>query len=298
VRARKAGSMSTRTDSYLVGLIGEGATHSLTPALHEQEAERHGLRYLYRCVDLTVLGRPAEDVGALLSAGRELGFNAFNITVPAKQLALPYVDELSDEACRLGAVNTVLIRDGKFIGHNTDFSGFGTALRNGLPDAELGSVVQLGAGGAGAAVAYALLDAGVEHLSLFDLDPARSRERAAALSELFPDRKIESGLLSGVGEALVTADGLVHATPVGMHAHPGVPLDPELIESRLWVADIVYRPVQTELVKAAAAKGCRVLDGGHMAVGQAADAFRLITGLDPDAARMRQHFLSMLEQGL
>lgn len=289
--------MSTPADSYLVGLIGEGTTHSLTPALHEQEADRQGLRYLYRSVDLTVLARPAEDVGALLAAGRDLGFNAFNITVPAKQLVLKHLDELSEDASRLGAVNTVLIRDGKFIGHNTDYSGFGSALGQGLQGAALGSVVQLGTGGAGAAIAYALLAAGVEHLSLFDLDPQRSRERATALSGLFPGRGIESLPLSELGDALARADGLVHATPVGMHAHPGLPLDVDLIESRHWVADIVYRPIETELIKAAAAKGCRVLDGGHMAVGQAVDAFRLITGVEPDAARMRVHFLDMLQQG-
>lgn len=289
--------MSTPADSYLVGLIGEGTTHSLTPALHEREADRQGLRYLYRSVDLTVLGRPAEDVGALLSAGRDLGFNAFNITVPAKQLALEHLDELSEDAFRLGAVNTVLIRDGKFIGHNTDYSGFGSALRHGLRGASLGSVVQLGAGGAGAAIAYALLAAGVQHLSLFDLDPQRSRDRAAALAELFPGRRIESRPLPEIGGALAGADGLVHATPVGMHAHPGLPVDVDLLESRHWVADIVYRPIETELIKAAAAKGCRVLDGGHMAVGQAVDAFRLITCMEPDGARMRKHFLDMLQQG-
>lgn len=288
--------MSTVSESYLVGLIGEGTSHSLTPALHEREADRHGLRYLYRSVDLAVLGRPAEDVGALLAAGRDLGFNAFNITVPAKQVVLKYLDELSDDAARLGAVNTVLVRDGKFLGHNTDFSGFGTALSEGLPDVPMERVVQLGAGGAGAAVGYALLAAGVKCLTLFDLDPFRSGERAKVLTELFPDRDVRSAPSALIGEFLAEADGLVHATPVGMHGHPGMPLDPGLLEPRHWVADVVYRPVETELLKAAAAKGCRVLDGGHMAVGQAVDAFRLITGREPEPARMRHHFLSLLAQ--
>ncbi|OAE00104.1 shikimate dehydrogenase [Arthrobacter sp. OY3WO11] len=289
--------MSTPAESYLVGLIGEGTTHSLTPALHEREADQHGLRYIYRTVDLTVLARPAGDVGALLSAGRDLGFNAFNITVPAKQVVLEYLDDLSDDAARLGAVNTVLIHDGKFIGHNTDYSGFGSALEEGLPGASLGRVAQLGAGGAGAATAYALLAAGAEHLYVLDLDPARSRERAAALAGHFPDRIIEWRPMSEVADVMSDADGLVHATPVGMHAHPGMPLDGDLLQPRHWVADIVYRPIETGLLKAAAAKGCRVLDGGHMAVGQAVDAFRLITGVEPDRPRMREHFLSMLRQG-
>lgn len=289
--------MSTPADSYLVGLIGEGTTHSLTPALHEHEADNQGLRYLYRSVDLNVLGRPPEDVGGLLAAGRDLGFNAFNITVPAKQLVLQHIDELSEDAARLGAVNTVLLRGGKFIGHNTDHSGFASALRTGLPGAALGDVVQLGAGGAGAAVAYALLAAGVEHLSVFDLDFERSRQRTEALTKLFPDRVIEPRRMQDLGDALLRADGLVHATPVGMHGHPGLPLEIDLLEPRHWVADIVYRPIETGLIKAAAAKGCRVLDGGHMAVGQAVDAFRLITGVEPDGDRMRKHFLSLLQQG-
>jgi shikimate dehydrogenase len=90
------------------------------------------------------------------------------------------------------------------------------------------------------------------------------------------------------------ADGLVHCTPVGMAAHPGVPLDLELLEPRHWVADIVYRPIETELVRGARAKGCDVLDGGRMAVGQAADAFRIFTGLDADPERMRSHFLELV----
>jgi shikimate dehydrogenase len=289
--------MSTVSESYLVGLIGEGTSHSLTPPLHEREAEHFGLRYLYRPVDLTVLGRPAADVGDLLRAGRELGFNAFNITVPAKQVVLQHLDELSDDAARLGAVNTVLIRDGRFIGHNTDYSGFGAALQEGLPDAELDRVVQLGTGGAGAAIAYALLAAGAKSLILADLDPARAAERASAMSGLFPDREIRPVLLADAAEALADADGLVNASPVGMQGHAGVPLDPSVIRPRQWVADIIYRPIQTELLRAAADKGCRVLDGGHMAVGQAVDAFRLITGREPHAGRMREHFLTLLRQG-
>ncbi|MFJ6028142.1 shikimate dehydrogenase [Pseudarthrobacter sp. NPDC092424] len=289
--------MSAVSESYLVGLIGEGTSHSLTPALHEREADCFGLRYLYRPVDLTVLNRPAADVGKLLQAGQDLGFNAFNITVPAKQVVLQYLDELSDDAARLGAVNTVLIRGGRFIGHNTDYSGFGTALQEGLPDAELDQVVQLGAGGAGAAVAYALLAAGAKSLILADVDPVRAAERAAAMSRLFPGRDVRQVPLDNAAEALADADGLVNASPVGMQGHAGMPLDPSVIKPRQWVADIIYRPIQTELLKAAADKGCRVLDGGHMAVGQAVDAFRLITGLEPQAPRMREHFLSLLRQG-
>ncbi|WP_146362057.1 shikimate dehydrogenase [Arthrobacter yangruifuii] len=289
--------MSGTGESFIVGLIGEGITASLTPPMHEREADQQGLRYIYRPIDLTTLGRPGTDVGALLRAGRDLGFNAFNVTHPCKQLVLAELDEVSDDAARLGAVNTVLIRDGRFLGHNTDFSGFGGALAGGLPDAALDSVVQLGVGGAGAAVAYALLKAGTGALTLLDLDPLRAAERAAALSGLFPDRQITSGTPADLPSVLPGADGLVHATPVGMHSHPGIAVDLQLLSPSQWVADVVYRPVETELIRGARAMGCRVLDGGRMAVGQAVDAFELITGIRPDAERMLAHFHELIDQG-
>ncbi|MEZ2391515.1 shikimate dehydrogenase [bacterium RCC_150] len=286
--------MSNRAESFLVGLIGEGVTPSLTPSMHEREADVQGLRYLYRPIDLLELSLPASAVGDLLVAAARLGFNGLNITHPCKQLVLPFLDEISDDAHRLGAVNTVLIRDGRFIGHNTDFSGFASALASGLPDAALDRVVQLGAGGAGSAVAYALLSAGVQTLDLVDVDPARGAERAAELAALFPGRTVKMRTTAELPQLMPLADGLVHCTPMGMAAHPGLPLDMSLVEPKHWVADIVYRPIETQLIIEARAKGCRVLDGGRMAVGQAADAFRLFTGNDANPDRMRAHFLELV----
>ncbi|TFD54467.1 shikimate dehydrogenase [Cryobacterium frigoriphilum] len=289
--------MSAIRKSFLVGLIGEGITHSLSSPLHEREAEHHGLSYVYRPVDLTAIRRPAEDVGDILHEGRDLGFDAFNITHPCKQLALPYLDEVSADARRLGAVNTVLIRENKFVGHNTDHSGFGSALAAGLPGADLASVVQIGAGGAGAAVAYALLKAGAMTLTLVDVDASRAADLATRLGQLFADRTVLAVPPTALATVVAAADGLVNATPIGMHSHPGCPIDVNLLRADLWVADVIYRPVRTELVVAAEAAGCRVLDGGHMAVGQAVDAFELITGIVPDAARMRRHFLELIARG-
>ena len=290
--------MSTSTQSYLVGLIGDGVRPSLTPPMHEAEADAHGLRYLYRPIDLTEIGKEGADVGELLRAGAMLGFNAFNITHPCKQLVLEHLDEISDEARAIGAVNTVIIRDGKFHGYNTDASGFAWALANGLPGATLDSVLQLGVGGAGSAVAYALLDSGVKELLLVDPEATRAAERAATLSMQFPDRTILACTPDTVPELLPRVDGVLNASPVGMHHHPGLPLDDAGLTPDHWVADVVYRPVDTELIRAAKALGCRTLDGGHMAVGQAVDAFNIITGIAPDTARMRKHLLDMLEAGL
>ncbi|GLU61491.1 shikimate dehydrogenase [Arthrobacter sp. TES] len=286
--------MSNRAESVLVGLIGEGVMPSLTPPMHEREADVQGLRLLYRPIDLLDLALPATAVGDLLTAAGRMGFNGLNITHPCKQLVLQHLDEVSDDADRLGAVNTVLIRDGRFIGHNTDFSGFGSALTDGLSAAKLDRVVQLGAGGAGSAVAYALLKAGVKHLDLVDMDASRAAERATELSGLFPVANITAHTPADLKNVMPLADGLVHCTPIGMAAHPGLPLDIELLEPRHWVADIVYRPIETQLVREARAKGCDVLDGGRMAVGQAADAFKLFTGKDADRDRMREHFLELI----
>ena len=286
--------MSNRAESYLVGLIGDGVMPSLTPLMHEREADVQGLRYLYRPIDLTDLGLSGQSVGELLTGAYRLGFNGLNITHPCKQLVLEHLDEVTADAGRLGAVNTVTIRDGRFIGHNTDFSGFAAALAAGLPGALLNRVVQLGAGGAGSAVAYALLTAGVRELDLVDTDPARCAARAAELAGFFPDQLITARTTAELPELMPLADGLVHCTPVGMAAHPGVPLDMSLVAPRHWVADIVYRPIETELIREARAKGCDVLDGGRMAVGQAADAFRIFTGREADADRMRAHFLELV----
>ncbi len=266
--------------SYLVGLVGTGIGPSLSPALHEREADRLGLRYLYRRLDLDELDVPVAEV---LAAARLAGYDGLNITHPCKQLVVEHLDELSQQAATLGAVNTVVFDGGRAVGHNTDVSGFGRAVELGLPDAALGEVVLLGAGGAGAACAHALVDMGVGTVRIFDLDATR----AAALAGRLGDRAVAGGSLA---DALATADGLVHATPTGMRSHPGLPLPAELLDPRLWVADIVYRPLRTELVVAAGARGCRVLDGGRMAVFQAADSFRLFTGHTPDRERMLRHF--------
>ncbi len=289
--------MSTVGESFLVGLIGEGVTPSLTPPMHEREADQQGLRYLYRPIDLTSIGRSGSDIGVLLRQARDLGYNACNVTHPCKQEVLAHLDDISDTAAAIGAVNTVLIRDGRLIGDNTDVSGFGTALRTGLPAADLSSVVLLGAGGAGAAVSHALLAAGVRRLAIVDLDRSRADDRAESLLARYPDAMVSTDTPDALPRLVPQATGLVHATFVGMHSHPGLAVPAELLRPDLWVADIVYRPLVTELVAAATALGAPVLDGGHMATGQAVDTFRLITGLEPDAARMRVHFLELIEEG-
>jgi shikimate dehydrogenase len=278
---------------HVVGLIGADIGPSLSPALHEREADELGLRYVYERIDIGALGLPAARVGELIRAAHQLGYSGLNITHPCKQTAVGQLDELSSDAETLGAVNTVVFRAGRAVGHNTDLPGFQESFVRGLPDVETRRVVLVGAGGAGAAVAHATLSLGTERLVVVDAAPQRAEALATSLRAHYgPDR---AGAADSLPTALADADGLVHATPTGMAARPGVPFPPELLREEVWVAEVVYRPLETDLLRHARRLGCRTLDGGAMAVFQAARSFGLFTGIEPDRDRMLRHFAELAE---
>ena len=277
----------------LLGLIGSGIQASLTPAMHEREAAGQGLLCLYQLIDLDPLGLRADALPELLSAAERMGFAGLNITHPCKQSILPLLTDLSDDARALGAVNTVVLRGGRRWGHNTDWLAFSESFRRGLPGAPIRRIVQLGAGGAGAATAYAMLKMGAGHLAIFDLDASRGAALAARCGSTFGEHRVSTS--TDIAASLSTADGLIHATPTGMHGHPGMALAPALLRSDLWVAEVVYFPLETELLRAARAAGCATLDGSGMAVHQAVEAFRLFSGLEADPERMRRHFVTMVQ---
>lgn len=276
---------------YLVGLIGAGIQASRTPSMHEHEAAEQGLRCAYRLIDLEKLQVGAEALPDLLKEAESKGFAGLNITYPCKQSVLGLLHELSDDARAIGAVNTVVLSGGRRVGHNTDWWGFAESFRHGLPAVQVKRVVQLGAGGAGAAVAHAALTLGVRQLAIFDLDTARAQNLAADLCARFGAGRAVAG--SDLAAAMATTDGLIHATPTGMVKHPGLPLPAEMLRPALWVAEIVYFPLETELLREARRLGCRTMNGSGMAVFQAVEAFRLFTGIAPDAERMQRHFASM-----
>lgn len=278
--------------SVLVGLIGAGIGASRSPAMHEREGAAQGLAYIYKIIDLETLELTVDALPELLTAARRFGFAGLNITHPCKQAVIPLLDDLSPDARALGAVNTVVLgRDGRAVGHNTDWSGFAEAFRRNLSDARRNRVVQFGAGGAGAAVAHALLTLGVGELSIVDTDRARAERLAQDLCGRFGTGRTRAA--DDTVAAVRGADGIVNATPLGMAKYPGMPLARTLLRPDLWVADIVYFPLETELLRNARAAGCRTMGGGGMAVFQAADAFRLFSGLEPNAERMMRHFESM-----
>jgi shikimate dehydrogenase len=172
-------------DRHVVGLIGADIGPSLTPPLHEREAQELGLRYVYERIDIAALGVPAERVGDLLGMARRRGYRGLNVTHPCKQVVVEHLDELSPDARTLGAVNTVVFRDGRAVGHNTDWPAFQHSFTRGLPGVAAGRVVLVGAGGAGAAVAHASLALRVARLTVVEADPARAQALVASMRDRY-----------------------------------------------------------------------------------------------------------------
>lgn len=279
------------TDQFRVGLLGHGIGPSLTPAMHMREAAALGLDYHYEIIDL--IDRPGVDLGAELERLEETGFAAVNVTHPFKQEVVRHVDRFSDAVQRIGSANLVLLGEERRAS-NTDYTGFRAGLETFLGQQHEGVVLQVGAGGAGLATACALIDLAFEEVVVHD----RSADAAQRLVQRLDG---DGGrLLASKGDLatwLPHVAGVVHVTPTGMVEHPGVALDVERLDPRAWVAEVVYRPLETELVRRARARGLATLDGGAMAVGQAVESIRLITRRKPDAARMHAHFDRLIAGG-
>jgi len=275
-----------------VGLIGTGIQHSSSPSMHVEEGKALGLPVTYQLFDFDVISGGADRLPALLDEAEAQGFSGLNITYPVKQAVIPLLHELAPEARALYSVNTVLFRDGKRIGHNTDWWGFAESFKREMADVNTHNVVLVGAGGAGAAVGYAMLKLGSRELTVHDRDVSRASALVDRLAELFPGRSVN--VCRNLAASLASANGLIHATPTGMRKYPGIPVPAEALRPPMWVSEIVYVPLLTELVVTARKHGCRTLDGGGMAVFQGAMAFKLFFDVEPDIERMLRRFHSRL----
>jgi shikimate dehydrogenase len=286
--ARSVGAPGT-TSHVVVGLLGRGIQASKTPFMHEREGARVGIPYTYVLIDFDALELEDDDLGAMIEAAEGLGFAGVNVTHPFKQSVITHLRDVSSEAAAIGAVNTVVFSKSQRTGHNTDCWGFAESFREGLPGVALASVVQLGAGGAGAAVAYALMTLGVGRLVLSDTDLGRAERLTERLRERF-SRPVE--VVRDIRAAVASADGVVNTTPIGMAKYPGMAMPATTLQARHWVAEIIYFPAETELLAVARSLGCRTLAGTGMAVYQAVKAFELFTGIVPDRSAMIAHFRS------
>lgn len=286
MQAERATNLSSKAAGpFRMGLIGQGIQLSRTPAMHEEEAAAQGMECRYDLLD-TDLGIEGS-LPDILSWAEAEGFAGLNVTFPYKQAVMEHLNHLSDAAQRVGAVNTLVFRDGERFGHNTDFWGFAESLRTGLPDAPLTDVLLIGAGGAGGALAHALADMGAERIRIFDTRDGAAEQLAKSIPVAEP--------VADLRYAASCADGIINATPIGMAKLPGMPVDADVLEPRHWVADIIYFPLETELLRTARARGCRTLSGEGMAIFQAVRAFQLFTGQSADADRMRATFRKLGE---
>jgi shikimate dehydrogenase len=274
--------------SVLCGLIGSGIAGSRSPQMHETEARALNIPMVYRILDGEGMGYDADGLGRMLDLLAGMGFDGINVTHPFKQAVVPLLDSLSDAARALGAVNTILFRNGQRHGDNTDWSGYRAHFLAGLGAQPRSHIALIGAGGAAAAVGYAHLELGARSLVIVDPAPDRSAALAQRLGALFPDARVTTAI--SAADAIKDADGVAQASPIGMLSHPGLPFDPQWLDPAQWVSDIIYFPLETQLLKAAVQKGCPTLNGGGMAVMQAAHAFALFTGVQPDSARMLSDF--------
>jgi shikimate dehydrogenase len=263
----------------LTGLLGAPIAQSAAPAMHERAAEALDIRCHYQLIEVAGAGR--EELKVLLEGVRRLGFAGINVTFPYKEAVLDLLDDLSPGAAQIGAVNTVVVRDRRLIGHNTDTTGFARAVSQLVTASSHGAVAVIGAGGAGKAIAFALTSLGVTDLRIFDCEHAKAAHLAARLEGQATARAAYS-----VEEALRGVVGVVNGSPVGMLPSLGTPVPDGLLHGGLWVADAVYSPLWTPLLTAARASGATVLTGRELAIYQAADAFELFTGFQPSTIEM------------
>ena len=273
----------------LVGLIGANIEKSLSPVLHEDAFAAAGIRGHYHLMDLERL--PGRTLAELLGAAGTAGFAGVNVTYPCKEAVLPLLDDVSAEARQIGAVNTVTIdKNRRTTGYNTDRVGFRLSFEEALGRGAVAAktAVLVGTGGAGRAVAFALCDLGAARVLVYDTDGRRAAALVADVTLHIGAGRCRA--IDAVAPALADAAGVVNATPIGMLGFPGIPVPVEAVAPRHFVADIIYTPLETALVKAARACGARVLTGGGMCVFQAAEAFRHFTGIAPDIGRMKRMF--------
>jgi shikimate dehydrogenase len=262
----------------IFGILGRPVAHSLSPVMHNAAFRHIGINAVY-------VAFPVTDFRKAVAGLRGLGIGGVSVTIPFKEEVIPLLDELEPQAAAIGAVNTVVNRDSRLTGYNTDWLGAVTALTTKI-SLRGRHVLILGAGGASRAIAYGIFHEGGK-VTLTDIDA----DRAAALAR-------DLGAEAIGPEALETCPAtiLVNASPVGMTPDvDGIPINPDLLGRFEVVMDIVYQPLQTRLLREAEAHGCATIDGLQMLIHQGAAQFELWTGLEAPADVMAQAAYGALE---
>jgi shikimate dehydrogenase len=269
----------------LAGVAGWPVAHSLSPALHGFWIAEHKLDAAY--VPLAV--KP-EDFGVALTALPKLGFRGLNVTLPHKEAAFALTEGHDDAARMTGAVNTIVFENGRALGRNTDVSGFSALLRdNGIASLS-GPAVVLGAGGAARAAVAALLVLGASDVAIVN----RTIDKAAALAVVFGARA-KAQPWSALAYALARAQIVVNTTSLGMTGQPPLEIDLGPLPKDAAVCDIVYRPLETGLLRAARSRGLKAIDGLGMLLHQAVPGFAAWFGVAPKVTpALRAHLLARM----
>ncbi len=279
----------------LIGVFGFPVEHSLSPAMHNSAIAALGLSYIY----LPFAVSP-ENLGTAIRSLPALGIVGVNLTIPHKENVLPFLEEITEEARDVGAVNTVHCVDGRLLGDNTDGRGFFAPLREQGLSVSGKSVVVLGAGGAARSVVFRLVREGAE-VVLVNRTPERAERLAQAVHDTGFSTAVRTLALDNHTEyraATASATLLVNTTRVGMHPNENE-LPPVLLEAfrpELTVYDLVYNPVETRLLQEAKQRGCRTMDGVKMLVYQGALAFERWTGQFPPTDIMEAAVLRGLKK--
>lgn len=260
--------------SRLFGILGHPIGHSLSPLMHTLAFRHHGLDAVYLPFSVA-----PEHLSKAVAGAVALGMGGFNVTIPHKETILACLDEITDEARVIGAVNTVHVKDGRAVGHNTDGAGFLLALKSvETPVSELDTCV-LGAGGAARALAAALLGAGCPRLVIANRTFTRGERLAAELQSRHPGAEVRSIGMADAAHAAHQSRLVVNSTSIGMHKGDDSPLPGGCLGPEHVVYDIVYRPLVTPLLREARAAGATTIGGLDMLIGQGAAAFTIWTGL-------------------
>ncbi len=278
--------------SKLYGIFGHPIQHSLSPQMHQAAFKDLGLQNLYLPFDVhPKLLKKAVD--ALIP----LGFHGLNITIPHKETVMPFLDQIDREATRIGAVNTIEVRSGRLIGHNTDGKGFITSLNEENVDPAALAVILIGAGGAAKGVAVSLLSAGVSKMTLLVRQVNKGETLGKQLQALSPRSDIS---VRGMQEKKPPPMGdnrpvlLINATPLGMHEDDPLPFPEEWIKADWVVSDLIYRPHETPLLLSAKNKGAKTVSGMGMLLHQGALSFEIWTGIKPPTKVMHKALLKGL----
>ncbi len=282
----------------LYGIFGDPLTHSLSPAMQERAFSHSGIQARY-----LVLPMGKKFFLSALSKPDRFPLQGFNVTIPYKETVISCLDKVSEEALRIGAVNTVYRRGRRLLGTNTDVFGFLQSLQKDAGfKVKAKKAVVLGAGGAARAAVYGLAMAGASEVAVFNRDAGRAGKMAGHFAKFFPKTKILGRALTdtGLGDALKASDLVVNATSLGLKKGDGLPVPEKILPgtgqgvSRKLFYDMIYSPPETDFLRAARRKGHSVLNGAGMLVYQGAQAFEFWTGRKAPVREMREALLAAL----